>query len=93
MKKYLNIAIFILILFIVGISFLVFSVSVAVVTFLAVVVGMSVLVVPITWVFALATGQTYDRICDNSEILYRLNQIGKWSLVFCVGIFLTWIII
>ena len=38
-------------------------------------------IVPLTWVYGLITGQTYDRVCDNSQILYRLNQIGKWTIV------------
>jgi len=42
---------------------------------------MSAAIVPITWIFGLFTGQSYDRVCDNSEIVYRLNQVGKWTIV------------
>ena len=50
------------------------------------------LIVPLTYVWGLITDQSYDRVCDNSEIIYRLNQIGKWSLVVYSGIFILWII-
>lgn len=47
----------------------------------------SAAVVPITWFWGLLTGQSYDRVCDNSEIVYKLNQLGKWtifiSIAFC----------
>jgi hypothetical protein len=42
---------------------------------------MSAAIVPITWLFGVFTGQSYDRVCDNSEIVYRLNQVGKWTIV------------
>ena len=41
---------------------------------------MSAAIVPITWLFGVFTGQSYDRVCDNSEIVYRLNQVGKWTI-------------
>ena len=25
--------------------------------------------------------KTFDKVCDNSEILSKLNQLGKWALV------------
>ena len=48
------------------------------------VVGASI--VPLTFIWGLLTGQSYARVCDNSEILYRLNQVGKWTLTVAVGI-------
>lgn len=41
----------------------------------------SAAVVPLTWMWGLITGQSYDRVCDNSEVIYKLNQIGKWTIV------------
>jgi len=46
----------------------------------------SAAVVPLTWVWGLITGQSYDRVCDNSEIIYRLNQIGKWTITIGLAI-------
>ena len=40
----------------------------------------SAAVVPLTWIWGLLTGQSYDRVCDNSEIVYKLNQLGKWTI-------------
>jgi hypothetical protein len=40
----------------------------------------SAAVVPLTWIWGLLTGQSYDRVCDNSELIWRLNQIGKWTI-------------
>ena len=45
---------------------------------------LSIAIVPLTWIWGLLTGQSYDRVCDNSEIIYKLNQFGKWS--FAIGI-------
>ena len=38
--------------------------------------SISIVSVPVTFIVALLSGESYDRICDNSEILYRLNKIG-----------------
>jgi hypothetical protein len=46
---------------------------------------MSAAIVPITWIFGVFTGQSYDRVCDNSEIVYRLNQVGKWTIVIGIA--------
>ena len=55
------------------------------------VVGASI--VPLTFIWGLLTGQSYARVCDNSEILYRLNQVGKWTLVVVIGLaIIFWII-
>jgi hypothetical protein len=43
-------------------------------------------VVPLTWIWGLLTGQSYERVCDNSEIIYRLNQIGKWTLLVLIAL-------
>ena len=46
----------------------------------------SAAVVPLTWMWGLITGQSYDRVCDNSEVIYKLNQIGKWTIVIGIAI-------
>lgn len=43
-------------------------------------------IVPLTWAWGLLTGQSYDRVCDNSEIVYKLNQLGKWTLLIGISI-------
>lgn len=50
------------------------------------------LIVPLTYIWGLITDQSYDRVCDNSEFIYRLNQIGKWTLVIGLGFLLIWLI-
>jgi hypothetical protein len=47
---------------------------------------LAALIVPLTWIWGVLTGQSYDRVCDNSEIVYRLNQLGKWTLVIGAAI-------
>jgi len=47
---------------------------------------MSASIVPLTWVYGLISGQSYNRVCDNSEIVYRLNQLGKWTIVVGISI-------
>ena len=39
---------------------------------------LGLLIVPVTFGWAKLTGESYDRICDNSQIVYTLNQVGKW---------------
>ena len=46
----------------------------------------SAAVVPLTWMWGLITGQSYDRVCDNSEVIYKLNKIGQWTIVIGIAI-------
>jgi len=46
----------------------------------------SALVVPLTWIWGIFTNQSYDRVCDNSQFIYQLNQIGKWTIVIGIGL-------
>lgn len=39
----------------------------------------SLAVVPATWVYALATGQSYHFVIDQSAMLYRVNKFGQWA--------------
>lgn len=50
----------------------------------------SALIVPLTFLWGLFTGQSYDRVCDNSEFIYRLNQYGKWALIIGAGLALIY---
>ncbi len=52
----------------------------------------SIAIVPITWIWGLLTGQSYERVCDNSEIIYKLNQLGKWSIVIGIAVFVVYLI-
>ena len=52
--------------------------------FMAVAIA-SAAVVPITWFWGILTGQSYDRVCDNSEIVYKLNQLGKWTIFISIA--------
>jgi len=52
--------------------------------------SVSAITVPITYLMALISGETYDRICDNSEIVYQLNRIGKWTILVLIGSVLSW---
>lgn len=49
-------------------------------------------IVPLTWIWGLLTGQSYDRVCDNSEIVYKLNQLGKWTIAIGLAILLIYLI-
>jgi len=42
---------------------------------------MSMLIVPVTWVYAQLNGQSYNLTIDQSNMLYKLNILGQWSLV------------
>ncbi len=53
---------------------------------------LSASIVPLTWIWGLLTGQSYDRVCDNSEIVYKLNQLGKWTIVIGLSLFLVYFI-
>lgn len=54
---------------------------------------LSMAIVPLTWLWGLATGQSYDRVCDNSELVYRLNQFGKISLSVGIGLLAIYFIL
>ncbi len=90
--KYFNLGVTLLVFIVVGITFLFFSAAAIAFAYAVVILAMSILVVPVTWIFGLVTGQSYDRVCDNSEIVYQLNRIGKWTILFSFGAFMTWVV-
>jgi hypothetical protein len=42
---------------------------------------LSMFIVPVTWVYAQLNGQSYHFTIDQSNMLYKLNILGQWSLV------------
>lgn len=42
---------------------------------------LSMFIVPVTWVYAQLNGQSYNYTIDQSNMLYKLNILGQWSLV------------
>lgn len=54
---------------------------------------LSMAIVPLTWLWGLVTGQSYDRVCDNSELVYQLNQFGKISLSVGIGLLAIYFIL
>lgn len=42
---------------------------------------LSMFIVPATWVYAQLNGQSYHFTIDQSNMLYKLNILGQWSLV------------
>lgn len=72
-----------------ALSFLIVLVLLLVVVFSGVFLSVAIAaaaIVPLTWIWGFLTGQSYDRVCDNSEIIYRLNQLGKWTIVIGLAI-------
>jgi len=41
----------------------------------------SMMIVPLTWAYAQVMGQSYSFTIDQSNMLYRLNIFGQWSLL------------
>lgn len=42
---------------------------------------LSMFIVPVTWAYAQLNGQSYSFTIDQSNMLYKLNILGQWSLV------------
>lgn len=54
---------------------------------------LSMLIVPITWVYSKMVDRSYNSVIDSSDMLYKLNKFGQWSLVIFGSIFLIYFII
>jgi hypothetical protein len=66
------------------INFLILLLIVFCVVFFHVFLGLiflSMLIVPVTWAYAQLSGQSYSYTIDQSNILYKLNILGQWSLI------------
>ena len=78
-----------------ALSLLVIFIVVMLVLFSGVFLSLAILsasIVPLTWIWGLITGQSYDRVCDNSEIIYKLNQFGKWTIAIGISLLLVYFI-
>jgi len=53
---------------------------------------LSACVVPLTWIWGLITDQSYDRVCDNSQFIWQLNQIGKWTIAILLGFLILFLL-
>lgn len=49
---------------------------------------LSMLIVPLTFLYSLIVGQSYNFTIDQSNILYKLNKFGQWSLTIFGSILL-----
>jgi hypothetical protein len=49
----------------------------------------SISIVPLTFVYCLVTGRSYSSTIDSSNMLYKLNKMGQWSIItaLAIGIF------
>lgn len=64
-----------------GILFIIIILVILVKAFIGLVI-LSVLIVPLTWIYSKICGQSYNFTIDQSEMLYKLNKFGQWSMVF-----------
>lgn len=60
--------------------------------FLALVI-VSMLIVPLTWIYAKIVNQSYNFTIDQSNMLYKLNKFGQWSLLIGGSLLLVHFII
>ena len=49
----------------------------------------SMLIVPLTWIYAKLAGQSYNFTIDQSNMLYKLNKFGQWALLIGGSILLV----
>jgi hypothetical protein len=72
-----------------AISYLVLFLLVLLVFAFKVLIGLavlSILIVPLTWIYSKIVGQSYNFTIDQSNMLYKLNKFGQWSLVIGLSI-------
>jgi hypothetical protein len=53
----------------------------------------SSLIVPLTYIWSLVSGQSYEMACHSSDFVWKMNQWGKISLSLIVIITLIYIIV
>ena len=53
---------------------------------------LSILIVPLTFIYSLTSGRSYNSIIDSSNILYKLNKFGQWSMIVSLAILLFYFI-
>jgi hypothetical protein len=59
----------------------------------AALVVLSMMIVPLTWVYAKLNDQSYSFTIDQSDMLYKLNIIGQWSILIFGSISLFYFIL
>lgn len=72
-----------------AISYLVLFLLVLLVFAFKVLIGLavlSILIVPLTWIYSKIVGQSYNFTIDQSNMLYKLNKFGQWSLIIGLSI-------
>jgi hypothetical protein len=52
----------------------------------------SLLVVPITWLWSVLTGKSYHYVIDQSAILYRINRFGQWAWFLTICLVISYVI-
>ena len=51
---------------------------------------LSMLIVPITWIYSKFVGRSYNSVIDSSNMLYKLNIVGQWALAIGITLTLAW---
>ena len=51
------------------------------------------LIVPITWLWAKLTDQSYNSLIDSSGMLYKLNKFGQIAWIFFICISISFLIL
>ena len=72
MKKFLSVLFLILLIVLVFVfqAFIAFAI-------------VSMFIVPLTYLYSLVIGRSYNFVIDQSNILYKMNKLGQWSIVIC----------
>lgn len=70
------------------------GILVAVLAFLAIniAIGIAVLsamVVPLTYLYCLLSGKSYNSFIDTSQIIYTLNKIGQWTIISALALLIV----
>lgn len=67
---------------------LLIAIVLAMKAFIAVAI-VSMFIVPLTYLYSLLIGRSYNFVIDQSNILYKMNILGQWSLVICISFLLV----
>ena len=54
---------------------------------------LSIIIVPITMIYSKMTGRSYNLVMDSSNLLYKLNKLGQWTIEFVAGLSIFWFLI
>ena len=53
----------------------------------------SALIVPMTYLYSLISGRSYNSVIDSSNMLYKLNIFGQWSLVIMLCLLVAYLVV